>query len=83
MLDYLPYIVLVLLLFAGSLLEVCGFRKDQVKIVRYFVFAFLLLFIGLRYNTGADWAAYIEAFNTMSVVGKSASGKGLIPTAKS
>ena len=69
MLDYLPYIVLVLLLFAGSLLEVCGFRKDQVKIVRYFVFTFLLLFVGLRYNTGADWAAYIEAFNTMSVVG--------------
>lgn len=69
MLAYLPYIVLVLLLFAGSLLEVSGFRNDQVKIVRYFVFAFLLMLVGLRYNTGADWAMYTKAFETIPIEG--------------
>lgn len=69
MLDFLPYIVLVLLLFAGSLLEVSGFRKDQVKIVRYFILAFLLLFVGLRYNTGADWGLYTRAFENVDSMG--------------
>lgn len=62
MLDYLPYILLITILFIGSLLEVLGYRKDQMKVVRWGILAFLLFFIGLRFNTGSDWSIYIDNF---------------------
>lgn len=66
MLDYLPYILLISLLFIGSLLEVIGYRNDQMKIVRWVILAFLFIFLGFRFNTGADWYLYIREFTSIS-----------------
>ncbi len=63
---YLPYIVLIGLLLTGTLLEVIGVRKEQMRWVRWFIVAFLLLFVGLRYNTGADWKTYTYVFDSIS-----------------
>lgn len=64
---YLPYIVLIGLLLTGSLLEVIGVRKEQMRWVRWFIVAFLLLFVGLRYNTGADWKMYTYVFDSIPI----------------
>lgn len=66
MLDYAPYILLITLLFIGSLLEVLGFRKDQMKFVRWGILAYILLFVGLRFNTGSDWSIYLDNFNKVA-----------------
>ena len=66
MIDYFPYILFVLFLFIGSLLEVMGYREDQMKYVRWFILGFLLVFVGLRFNTGADWNNYKLAFESIS-----------------
>lgn len=74
MLTYLPYILLISILFIGSLLEVVGFRKDQMKYVRWGILTFLFIFIGFRFNTGADWYLYIKEFLSISANGKDIMG---------
>lgn len=69
MLDYLPYILLFVILFVASLLEISGIRNDQMKFVRWFVLTFLLFFVGLRYNTGADWSIYTAVFKNFPIYG--------------
>jgi hypothetical protein len=51
------------------LLEVGGLKKQQVLWALYAGTAVLILFIGLRYNTGSDWKMYITAFKEMPTLG--------------
>lgn len=69
MLDYLPYILLFALLIVASMFEVTNVKQAQLKWIRWGVLAFLLVFIGLRYNTGADWELYTKAYENLALRG--------------
>lgn len=65
MLDYIPYIILFLLMFTFSLAEISKLKKSHINILRIVLLTALLFFVGLRYNTGADYGAYTGAFNAL------------------
>jgi hypothetical protein len=51
------------LLFAFA--EVCGLKKRYSKLFLVFLTIITILFIGLRYKTGGDWAGYIRIFESI------------------
>ena len=57
------YIVFVLLFFCSSFLEIGGLKKSQAQGLLGFLAVILILFVGLRYNTGGDWFLYKKIFN--------------------
>lgn len=63
-----PYIFIVIILLFGAIIEVFGKTKNTKL---YFVVCAILivLFAGLRYNTGADWGVYIPTFYKMPELG--------------
>lgn len=65
MLDIFPYILLFLLLWIGVMGEIFSVKSVQLTLLRGFVLLFLVVFLGLRFNTGADWFSYTTAFEQM------------------
>ncbi len=57
------YIVIFSLFFGASMLEIGGLKKNQASWLFAVLVCVLVLFVGLRYNTGADWYFYKEIFN--------------------
>lgn len=57
-----PYIFVILVLFFGALLEITIADKKNLKIYFLFESLLILLLVGLRFHTGADWYAYEYAF---------------------
>lgn len=57
------YLIIFLLFYSASILEVCNLKKRQASWLFFALATLLVLFVGLRYNTGADWVGYKEMFN--------------------
>jgi hypothetical protein len=53
-----------------AIVELCDPDRKHLKLVLFFFIVVLILFIGLRYKTGADWAAYIKFFESIPQNGK-------------
>ncbi|MDR0763176.1 MAG: EpsG family protein [Bacteroidales bacterium] len=72
MLYYLP---IFLILFLSSLIEVWGISRTELisqkrrEWLLIAITAFAILFIGLRYYTGADWNIYIKHFTQSASIG--------------
>lgn len=57
------YIIIFSLFFGASILEAGGLKKHQARWLLGGLAAILILFVGLRYNTGADWNMYNKVFD--------------------
>lgn len=57
------------MLVVASIVECCGFKREQVRLVKWILLAFLICFIGMRYRTGSDWQVYLKAFEKMPIIG--------------
>lgn len=57
------YIIIFLLFYSASIFEVGGLKKKQASWTFIGLATVFVLFVGLRYNTGADWAMYIQVFD--------------------
>jgi len=57
------YIVIFLLFYSASILEVGGLKKNQASWLFLGLAVLLILFVGLRYNTGSDWFMYTRLFD--------------------
>lgn len=56
-------IVIYFLFFVSSILEVGGLKKSQERWLLGGLTIILILFVGLRYHTGADWYIYNRIFD--------------------
>ena len=56
-------IVIYFLFFISSILEVGGLKKSQARWLLGGLTIILILFVGLRYNTGGDWYIYNRIFD--------------------
>jgi len=57
------YIVFFALFFCSAMLEVGGLKKSQAKWLLGGLTVILILFVGLRFHTGADWFIYHQIFD--------------------
>lgn len=57
------YFVIAAILLIGSLIEAAGRSRRLTNGILCVVTAMLTLFIGLRFNTGADWSLYISQYD--------------------
>lgn len=64
-----PYIFIILVLFIGAFVEITIANKRNIKILFIIESLLITLFVGLRFHTGADWAAYEYAFYNMPSLG--------------
>jgi hypothetical protein len=46
----------------SSIAEIIGLKKTTDKTILCFLVTVIILFVGLRYKTGADWSGYIRVF---------------------
>ncbi len=57
------YIIIFSLFLSASIFEAGGLKKEQASWIFVALAGLLVLFVGLRYNTGADWNLYKQIFN--------------------
>ncbi|GHT95461.1 hypothetical protein FACS1894141_4100 [Spirochaetia bacterium] len=57
------YILFLIPFMAFSIAEVAGMQAINRKAILIGLTTILILFVGLRYHTGADWHGYINMFN--------------------
>lgn len=74
------YVLTILLLLALSFLELNVVMSPSAKkALSLFVYLFLVLQAGLRWETGADWKAYLQHFQSINSLFSSASPTSLSP----
>jgi hypothetical protein len=71
--QYVPYIILLVLLTVSCIVELLNVKGYQKNAVRIIVMTILTLFIGLRFHTGADWGLYINYFYKFAEIGNKTS----------
>ena len=57
------YIIFFALFFCSAMLEVGGLKKSQARWLLGGLTVVLIVFVGLRFHTGADWNVYIKIFD--------------------
>ena len=60
----LVYFITIFILFAFSLHELISNNIRKKKILLYFSYLLLVVVVGLRWETGTDWDAYLNVFST-------------------
>jgi len=58
------YLVFLSFFLLFALLEVGGLKKQQARWALAGLTTLLILFVGLRYHTGSDWARYIRVYES-------------------
>jgi hypothetical protein len=57
------YLIIIFILFFSAMAETAGVNRKTEKVFQFFLVSMIILFIGLRYNTGYDYHAYSRFFD--------------------